>query len=320
MKSEPPTGDELTRLLGSMKRNVLERVAQEPAPSKRKSVRHIFGLGLGVAALLGVGAGAAFALGVITAPEEDAATVATDAPNTPSTESRPTAPATSEYAVTAGQPASRYGLDCGAMVDPSVVSGLFTTDVAAVDPILSESGVGIAIPRRAAILAVGGSVCEWSNGVPMNDQYGVGPDYVGVTISVVPRPAAGWSEYATQHGMPADESQCEDTWCWASSPVGDAWVTISAYGGGQLAGSGWQSIVDATVAAVGAAGSAAATTIPERMTLPASEDCDAVIPLDQVRSITATPDAQAIGRLWGLERMGRGHAPRGCLGMRMGCR
>ena len=53
---EPPTGDELTRLLGSMKRNVLERVAQAPAPSKRKSVRHIFGLGLGVAALLGVGA------------------------------------------------------------------------------------------------------------------------------------------------------------------------------------------------------------------------------------------------------------------------
>ena len=94
--------------------------------------------------------------------------------------------------------------------------------------------------------------------------------------------------------MPAEESQCGDTWCWASSAVGDAWVTISAYGGGQLAPSGWQPIVDATVAAVGAAGPAAAATIPERMTLPASEDCDAVIPVDQVRSITGTPDAQAM--------------------------
>ncbi len=289
MRSEPPTGDELTRLLVSMKRNVLERVAQEPAPEKRLSAHRIVWLGLGVAALFGAGAGAAFALGVISAPQGDTTTSTTDAASAP-----PTASAPSEYAVTAGQPASRYGLDCGTLVDPTLVSGLFTTDVAAVDPMLSESGVGIAIPRRSAILAVGGSVCEWSNGVPMNDQYGTEPDYMGVTISVVPRPAAGWSEYATQHGMPAEESECGDTWCWASSAVGDAWVTISAYGGGQLAPSGWQSIVDATVAAVGAAGPAAATTIPERMTLPASEDCDAVIPVDQVRSITGTPDAQAM--------------------------
>ena len=99
MKSEPPTGDELTRLLVSMKRNVLEQVAQEPAPAKRMSTRRMLGLGLGVTALFGIGAGAAFALGVITAPQEDAATSTTDAPSSP--------PAPSEYAVTAGQPASR---------------------------------------------------------------------------------------------------------------------------------------------------------------------------------------------------------------------
>lgn len=288
MKSEPPTGDELTRLLVSMKRNVLEQVAQEPAPAKRMSTRRMLGLGLGVTALFGIGAGAAFALGVITAPQEDAATSTTDAPSAP--------PAPIEYSVTAGQPASRYGLDCATLVDPALVSGLFTTEVAAVDPILSESGVGIAIPRRSAILAVGGSVCEWSNGVPMNDQYGEEPDYVGVTISVVPRATAGWSEYATLHGMPAEESQCDGTWCWASSAVGDAWVTVSAYGGGDLAAdpSGWQSLVDAAVGAVSAAGPAVAPTMPERLTMPGSEDCDAVIPVDEVRSITATPDAQAM--------------------------
>lgn len=291
MKSEPPTGDELTRLLVSMKRNVLEQVAQEPAPAKRMSTRRMLGLGLGVTALFGIGAGAAFALGVITAPQEDSATsTTTDAPSAP-----PAAPP-SEYAVTAGQPASRYGLDCATLVDPALVSGLFTTEVAPVDPILSESGVGIAIPRRSAILAVGGSVCEWSNGVPMNDQYGVGPDYVGVTISVVPRATAGWSENATMHGMPAEESQCDEMMCWASSAVGDAWVTVSAFGGGDLAAdlSGWQSLVDAAVGAVSAAGPAAAPTMPERLTMPGSEDCDAVIPVDEVRSITATPDAQAM--------------------------
>lgn len=309
MKSEPPTGDELTRLLVSMKRNVLERVAQEPAPAKRMSSRRIFGFGLGLVALLGVGAGTAVAL-MLAVPEEDSATPATQTPSsTPSSaltpgisSDPPSAPPTvppappADHPVTADQPASRYGLGCSTLLDPALVSGVFTTEVAAIDPILSESGVGVAIPRRAAILAVGGSVCEWSNGVPMNDQYGVEPDYVGVTISVVPRPTAGWSERATAHGMPAAESSCDATSCWASSSVGDAWVAFFAYGGGQLSGdpSAWQSLVDAVVGAVSAAGPAAAPVIPERSTMPTPEECDAIIPVDDVRSMTATPDAQVM--------------------------
>ncbi|MFE5670924.1 hypothetical protein ACFQ58_04850 [Agromyces sp. NPDC056523] len=303
MKSEPPTGDDLTRLLVSMKRNVLERAAQEPVPAKQRSIRRIFGFGLGVVALFGVGAGAAVAL-MLSAPQEDSASPVADTPT-----STPTSPPTTEYMVVpstapppppappvTAQPASRYGLDCGTLVDPALVSGIFTTDVAAIDPILSESGVGVAIPRRAAILAVGGNVCEWSNGVPMNDQYGVEPDYVGVTIAVVPRAAAGWSQRAIVHGMPAEESTCDGGWCSASSAVGDAWVTLSAYGGANLAGdaSAWQSLVDAVVSTVGAAGPAAPPTLPERLTMLTPEECDALIPVDQVRSITATPDAQVM--------------------------
>jgi hypothetical protein len=305
MKSEPPTGDDLTRLLVSMKRNVLEQAAKEPSSAKRKSVRHILGLGLGVTALLGAGAGAAFALSVMSAGPEDTATPATDGstapPSASSTASPPptTPPAEApppDYVVTPGQPASRYGLECGTLLDPALVSGLFATEVAPIDPILSESGVGIAIPRSSAILAVGGSVCEWSNGVPMNDQYGLEPDYSGLTISVVPRATAGWTEYATQHGMPTDERQCDATWCWGSAAVGDAWVTASAFAGGGFAGdaSDWSSLVDQALAAVEAAGPASPPTMAERMTWPTSEDCDAVMPLDAVRSITATPGAQVM--------------------------
>ncbi|MCP2367366.1 hypothetical protein BCL57_001520 [Agromyces flavus] len=288
-----------------MKRNVLERAALEPVPAKQTSIRRLLGFGLGVVALFGVGAGAAVAL-MVSAPQDDAASPVADTPA-----STPTSPPTTEYSVTpssapppppapappiTAQPASRYGLDCGSLVDPALVSGVFTTDVAAIDPILSESGVGIAIPRRAAILAVGGSVCEWSNGVPMNDQYGTEPAYVGVTVSVVPRAAAGWSQYANQHGMPADERQCDATSCWASSAVGDAWVTVSAFAGGGFAAdaSGWSPLVDAVVATVGAAGPAAPATTPERMSWPVAEDCEALIPLDQARSITATPGAQVM--------------------------
>ncbi|MEI5585066.1 MULTISPECIES: hypothetical protein [unclassified Agromyces] len=306
MKSEPPTGDELTRLLVSMKRNVLERAAQEPAPARRMSTRRLLGFGLGVAALLGVGAGAAVAL-MLSAPQEDSASVApSTASSTPSTEpttgystsppsAPPTVPTPPDPPATV-QPASRYGLDCGTLVDPALVSRIFTTEVAAIDPIRSESGVGVAIPRRAAILAVGGTACEWSNGVPMNDQYGVEPDYVGVTISIVPRAAAGWSERAIQHGMPAEQRACDGGWCSASSAVGDAWVDLSAYGGANLAGdpSAWPSLVDAVVGAVNAAGPAAAPAMPERSTVPTPDECDAIIPVGDVRSITATPDAQVM--------------------------
>ena len=170
-------------------------------------------LGLGVTALLGVGAGAAFALGVIPAPRKTRrprqrihGSASTPPTASPPTASPPTASPPIEYPVTADQPASRYGLDCSTLVDPPCVGPLHDRSRrGGSDPL--GVGVGIAIPRRAAILAVGGSVCEWSNGVPMNDQYGVGPDYVGVTIRSS-RGRRGWSEYATQHGMPADERQC----------------------------------------------------------------------------------------------------------------
>ena len=208
MRSEPPTGDELTRLLVSMKRNVLEQVAHEPVTAKRSNMTdRIIGLTLGVTLLLGIGAGAAFALGVVPPFRGDpGAAPASTATATPT--ATPTPPAPMEYAVVPGEPASRYGLACETLVGASAVSELFTTEVALADPIVTASGVGIAIPRQTSILSEGGTVCEWSNGAANNDQYGSNPDYVGVTVSIVPRPAEGWSEHAVANGMPSDFSGC----------------------------------------------------------------------------------------------------------------
>lgn len=300
MRSEPPTGDELTRLLVSAKRNVLEQVAQEPAPKKRSTVAdRVIGLVLGVALLLGVGAGAAFALGVIpplgsaplaTTPSPTAASAPTSSPTPPPTP--PTPP--TEYSVIPGQPASRYGLTCEMLIDASVVSDFFITDVAPADPIVSASGVGIAIPRRTSVLSEGGTVCEWSNGLPYNDQYGHDLDYVGVTVTVVPQPTAGWSERAVAFGMPSDFSSCHDFGCTANAALGDAWVAVEAVGDpSEVDASGWQQLVDAVVASVAAAGPAAPAVAPQHVSMPRREDCEGVIPLDAVRSITASPDAQA---------------------------
>lgn len=301
MRSEPPTGDELTRMLVSMKRNVLEQVANEPATAKRLSrTDRIVGGVLAAALLAGVAAGAAFVFGIAPLGQYSMDPAATTSPKPEATQSpTPTpiptpTPPPSEDPAAPGMPESRYGLTCESLVDPALVSDLFTTDVAPADPIVTASGVGIAIPRITSILSVGGTVCQWSNGEAYNSQYGMAPEYTGVTIAIVPRPAAGWSEQAVNLGMPGDWSGCaESDLCSSTGEVGDAWVAIEAIGGSYgLNASAWQPFSDAVRAAVSAAGPAAAPTAPEQVGTPPVADCEAVLPTDAVRSITGSPDAE----------------------------
>ncbi|WP_448006173.1 hypothetical protein [Agromyces bauzanensis] len=299
MRSEPPAGDELTRMLVSMKRSVLEQVAKEPAPAKRTSrADRIVGIVLAAALLVGVAAGAAFVFGIAPLGQYSMDPASTTSPKpvtspSPTPTPTPTPPPT-EDPVVPGMPESRYGLTCETLVDPALVSDLFNTDVAPADPIVTASGVGIAIPRITSILSVGGTVCQWSNGEAYNSQYGEAPEYTGVTIAVVPRPAAGWSERAVSYGMPGDWSGCaESDMCSSTGEVGDAWVAIEAIGGPSTMNvSAWQPFHDAVIEAVNAASPAAAPTAPEQMGMPPAEDCEAVLPLDTVRSITVTPDAE----------------------------
>lgn len=68
MRTEPPTGDELERMLASMKGNVLDRVGDErPAtPERRQLTDRVIGAVVAVALLLGLGtAGAAVAFSII---------------------------------------------------------------------------------------------------------------------------------------------------------------------------------------------------------------------------------------------------------------
>lgn len=297
MKSEPPTGDDLTRLLVSMKKNVLEQVAKEPSPAKRSaSVNRAVGLGLGLTLFLGVGAGAAFALGVLPGPSNDTPAVTADSTQTPT--ATPT-PGPTEYAVNPGQPASRLELDCETLVDDDVVAGLFNVAVAPADPIVTASGIGIAIPRHTSVLSVGGTLCEWSNGEPENDQYGTNTDYTGVMVSVVPRPAEGWSERAAEHWMPAEASHCTDGWCSASTEVAEAWVAVDAHGQtGTVNAPGWQRFVDSIIEAVSAAGPAKVPPSPQPLIIDTPEQCDAVVPREVVATLTAS-DEVAPARIGG---------------------
>ncbi|TYL54018.1 hypothetical protein [Agromyces mariniharenae] len=286
-----------------MKRNVLEQVAREADATKRsRSTHRIIGLGVGVTLLLGVGAGAAFALGIVPTSSDDvtpSSAAAASASPTPTPEPTPTPPPV-DYEVTAGQPASRLGLDCETLVDPAVIESLFTSAVAATDPLVTASEIGASIPRRTSILSVGGTVCEWSNGEANNDQYGTSDTYVGVAVSVMPRPAEGWSDRAVSLLDVGDYSTCDDFGCRSSAEVGDAWVTVEAFGGESkaLIPGHWQPLVDAVAEAVSSAGPATEYIAPDRAGAPFPETCESMMPLDVVASIAGTSVEPTGGGGW----------------------
>jgi len=92
MRTEPPHGDELARLLASMREQVLEQTEDEPAPRVRESrLRNgVLGALAAIALLLGVGAGAAFAFGLWPdGPEPEPAAISTPTA-TPSAAPSPT--------------------------------------------------------------------------------------------------------------------------------------------------------------------------------------------------------------------------------------
>jgi hypothetical protein len=88
MNTEPPTGDDLQRMLVTMKQSVLDR-AEDRKPAPRRRGRRT-GIAIGVIALLGLGAtGGGVALGMIPQPF-----AAAPAPTTTPSPTEPAAPST----------------------------------------------------------------------------------------------------------------------------------------------------------------------------------------------------------------------------------
>ncbi|MFK4730600.1 hypothetical protein ROT00_12995 [Agromyces mediolanus] len=285
MRSDPPTGDELARLLESMKAQVLERTADEPAPASRGPIaKRVTGIVLGIAALLGIGAGAAFAFGVLPggepAPSAPPRATAVAAPS-PTTSVPPV-----EYEVTPGpppgpvQPASAYPIGCADLAPRELVAGLFAEPVEAVDPLVEASGVGISIPRTTWVLDLGGLDCTWSNGVAYNDQYGDVPDYRGVSVTVVPQPDGGWSELAALRSQPRLFTSCSTDYCSATTETEGSWIEFQ---GVRIDAAGWPGFVDTVTAAIS---EAAAPSTPPQGYAGTLFDCSAFPSVDAIAAAT----------------------------------
>jgi hypothetical protein len=140
MNTEPPTGDDLQRMLVTMKQSVLDR-AEDRKPAPRRRGRRT-GIAIGVIALLGLGAtSGGVALGMIPQPFAAApAPTSTPSPTEPAAPSTPAAAPVQETPDPAPTPsatpspvAATIPTDCTGVV-PAADAGRFFGDTPLQDP------------------------------------------------------------------------------------------------------------------------------------------------------------------------------------------
>ena len=158
MDVEPPTGDDLNRMLVSMKQDVLRRAAAEPPARRRPWARRHLGLTLGLVALLGVGgAGGALALVLPSPFQASPAATPTSTPSaTPTSRPTPTATAAPVVPAQPAAPSVALGVDCATLGERIGVTsiGLSATP--------DGPGTLYFTTEQAAERQAGVSTCGWS--------------------------------------------------------------------------------------------------------------------------------------------------------------
>ncbi|ROQ41071.1 hypothetical protein EDF46_0438 [Frondihabitans sp. PhB188] len=222
MNTEPPTGDDLNRMLVSMKQNVLEGAVAHPVKRRRRN----WGIALGVIAFLGLGAASGgVALGLVPSPFTASAPVApvTSAPPAPSpTATTAPPPQPSKTATPVAGPRSTVPITCSALGEAG--------DLQRLAPALAWIAPTSASPVTATIKSEGVLTCSYSD-----DASGMG---TSLQISAFADAAegrkqiAGWiaggSETAANVGSVSAQycgGPYED--CSVNFVAGDFWVVAS---------------------------------------------------------------------------------------------
>jgi hypothetical protein len=228
MDVEPPTGDDLNRMLVSMKQDVLRRAAAEPPARRRPWARRHLGLTLGLVALLGIGgAGGALAL-VLPSPFQasPAATPSSTPSATPSVRPTPTATAAPVEPAQPAVPSAALGIDCATLGERIGV----TTAVPRGAPVPGVPQGNT--PLDAAYDQVGALECTWAT-----DGDAFEPSFLRVTVVPAGDRGREWISGLRDSGL-ADQGlgdlsagACEgaESGCRTSVVVGPWWFESSGY-------------------------------------------------------------------------------------------
>jgi hypothetical protein len=228
MDVEPPVGDDLNRMLVSMKQEVLQRAAAEPPAKPRPWARRHLGLTLSLVALLGIG-GATGALALVL-PSSFEATAPASPTSTPEPSATPRATATPTFEPTAPEqdpvPRPAFDVDCGELGDRIGVGQL----VEASAPL--TWGPEHFDVTDAAYLQAGALTCTWApEGYPYAEYR------VVVTVSPAGDRGREWISGLRESGLASlgegdvSAAVCPEgtILCNTSTVVGPWWIETTNY-------------------------------------------------------------------------------------------
>ncbi|WP_156463409.1 hypothetical protein [Frigoribacterium sp. Leaf172] len=223
MNTEPPTGDDLTRMLVSMKKNVLERATDT---TRRRPGRR-FGIAFGLVALIGLGsAGGAVAMGFVPSPfeglaqPEPTAVVSTPPAPTPTATPTPEPSAAPSTQPVGGTPEPYLPIDCATLATESSLTSLLRA------PELKQEEGLVFTPREASLRQSGVQTCAWMSSSEA--------DYAGFDVDIsLDDPASVDALAAKREGGTGVELGLGDDSalacgasfrCAATVVVGDYWI------------------------------------------------------------------------------------------------
>lgn len=183
----------------------------------------------------------------------------------------------------ASAPTPRFAITCSDLNLPA--AGTFTAAITPQDPIALYAGAVGSLPRLTPIQAIGGLLCDISNGVPHASAAGSAPGYVGVLLSILPRAADQWARYAATYQIAGTRGfVCNDAACTGDELIGEYW--LSAEGRGVANGAALDSYLVSIATLIAALPASAPAWTPPATTIRLGSTCADIIPDTDVSAAT----------------------------------
>ncbi|MGW4930288.1 hypothetical protein ACWEOH_14155 [Agromyces sp. NPDC004153] len=324
MRTEPPKGDELDRMLADIKGRVQDAAAHTPA-ARRTRIDRIVGAVVAAVLALGLGsAGAAFAFGILpqTPTEPEPASIASPAATAPPARTFPVE--TAPPAPVDPGPTPRIGLTCDDLVDTAALVAFLgdsgTPVLGPVSQIADTDELYMSTPDRAAAEQLGALTCVWSNGVAA----GSGQPWSGeplrqaVSLAVLPEGLDAAARYVDAYqsadptyGDHVQGPRCvtEIGYCELFGVVGSTWVELRIDGIVQTGSSvedlraRFRNVTDPLVSRLSDVSIAEPWT-PASSSPSAAAECATIAPTDAIMPLTGVADLR-VAEFWDGPRIGQ---------------
>jgi hypothetical protein len=138
---------------------------------------------------------------------------------------------TTGASATVAPPVSTLNIPCTKLASATNPPASFATPVSLRNPAISELlGYGQQLlPSTDVIRAAGGTVCEWSNGVPFPAVPGTA-SYIGVRVEFMHGAESGYWRWTSIGGVTTPEfSTCFSGFCQFDSAAGGGWLNVQVY-------------------------------------------------------------------------------------------